>query len=185
MSSIVATLVVGTVVDQVDASAGWVKVVTEDGRQGWLRETDLSEVSEAATPTMAAETATLSSEIAAVEQSQLQTLVTQIEQVAETRQRVESREPTGWQFEPERAVAAVKKNYTFHALAALFLYTFLWLPGLILNIVFLNNANRDQNETGKAPEGKGCLVWLLWVFGILPVVIIVLLLAIGLTVAEE
>src|SRR5688572_21370698 len=106
MSSIVATLVVGTVVDQVDASAGWVKVVTEDGRQGWLRETDLSEVAEAQ-PTMATERTELASELEAVEESQLQTLVTQIEQVAETRQRVESREPSGWQFEPERAVAAV------------------------------------------------------------------------------
>jgi hypothetical protein len=60
----------------------------------------------------------------------------------------------------------------------------MWIPGLVLNIVFLNNANRDQRAAGKAPEGKGCLVWLLWVFGILPAVIFVLLLAIGLTVAD-
>jgi hypothetical protein len=185
MSSIVATLVVGTVVDQVDASAGWVKVVTDDRRQGWLRETDLSEVTEAPAPTMAAERNELASEIKAVEQSQLQTLVTQIDQVATTREATANQVAKGWQFATDAAAAVIAKNYTFHAFAALFLYSFLWIPGLVLNIVFLNNANRDQRATGKAPQGKGCLLWLLWVFGILPVVIIVLLLAIGIMVGDE
>ena len=91
----------------------------------------------------------------------------------------------GWQFATDAAGAVIGRNYTYHAIAALVLYTFLWIPGLVLNIVFLNNANRDQRATGKAPQGKGCLLWLLWVFGILPVVIIVLLLAIGIMVADE
>jgi hypothetical protein len=184
MSSIVATLVVGTVVDQVDASAGWVKVVTQNGRQGWLRETDLGPGAEAAAQTLAGERAELSNELEAVEQTQLGTLVSQIEQVANTRQAAEDREPVGWQFTADEAIAAIKKNYTFHAFVALFLYSFLWVPGLILNIIWLNQANREQNETGNPPQGKGCRVWLIWVFAIIPVVIIGLLLAIGLMVAE-
>ena len=184
MSSIVATLVVGTVVDQVDASAGWVKVVTDDGRQGWLRETDLSDVAEAAPPTIATERTVLATELNAVEQTQLQTLVTQIEQVAQTRETAANLPAAGWQFATDAVTAVVGKNYTFHAIAALVAYTFMWIPGLVLNIVFLNNANRDQRANGKAPEGKGCLMWLLWVFGIIPPVVIVLLIAIGFMVAE-
>jgi hypothetical protein len=184
LSGIVATLVGGTVVEQIDASAGWVKIVTEDGRQGWLRETDLGPLTWDTPPTLAEERAELSGELEAVEQSQLGTLITQIEQVAEARQAADDREPVGWQFATDQAVAAIKKNYTFHAFAALFLYTFLWIPGFILNIIWLNQANKDQNQTGKPPEGKGCLVWLIWVFGILPIVTIGLLLAIGIMVAE-
>jgi hypothetical protein len=179
MSGIVATLVMGTVVDQVDKSAGWVKIVTDDGRTGWLRETDLGPVAEAAPSTIAAERAELSSEIQAVEQTQLGTLVSRIEQVAEARQAEANRPAAGWQFATDAVKAVVGRNYMFHAFVALVAYTFMWIPGLVLNIVFLNQAGKDQNETGKAPEGKGCLLWLLWVFGIIPFVTIVLLVAIA------
>ena len=185
MSTIVATLVTGTVVDQVDASAGWVKVVTDDGRQGWLRETDLSAIAEAGPPTLAQERSGLSGELQAASQSQVETLVNRIDQVAQTREAETSRPATGWQFAADSANAIIGKNYTVHAIVALVLYTFLWIPGLILNVVFLNQANRDQREAGKAPEGKGCLLWLLWVFGIIPVVVIVLLIAIGIVVGTE
>jgi len=92
---------------------------------------------------------------------------------------------TGWQFATEAAKAVIGKNYTVYAIAALAMYTFLWIPGLVLNVVFLNQANRDQRETGQAPEGKGCLLWLLWVFGIIPFVVIMVLLVIGILVGEQ
>jgi hypothetical protein len=183
LSGIVATLVIGAEVEQLDASDGWVKVATEDGRQGWLREEELGPGAEAAPPSLATERIELARELEAVEQTPLETFVTQIEQVTPASQAEAEREPAGWQFSADEAIAAVKKNYTFHALAALFLYTFLWMPGLILNVIWLNAANRDQRDIGKAPEGKGCLVWLLWVFGIMPVVVVVLLIAIGIAVA--
>ena len=185
MSSIVATLVVGTVVQQVDKSAGWVKVVTDDGRTGWLRETDLSEIVDTSPPpTIATERAELHTELEAVGQSELRELVGEIEQVAQNREAAADRPVTGWQFATDVAKAVVGKNYTVHAIAALVLYTFMWVPGFIVNVVFLKQANRDQDETGKAPEGKGCLLWLLWVFGIIPLVTIILLLAIGIMVAD-
>lgn len=185
LSSITATLAVGAEVEQVDASAGWVKVVTDDGRTGWLRETDLGEIAEAAPATLVEERSELSGELAAVEQTQLETLVSQIQQVAQTRQADAERPATGWEFATDVVKAVVGKNYTVHAVVALVLYFFMWVPGLVLNVIYLKQANRDQRETGKAPEGKGCLLWLLWVFGIIPFVTIAMLLVIGLTVAEE
>src|SRR3954447_3445132 len=101
MSSIVATLVMGTIVDQVDSSAGWAEVVTEDGRRGWLRETDLSEVAEAPAPTLATERRELASELEAVEQAQLGTLVNQIAHVTYAREAQANRPATGWQWAAE------------------------------------------------------------------------------------
>jgi hypothetical protein len=50
----------------------------------------------------------------------------------------------------------------------------MWFPGLIANILFWQEANRVERETGRAPEGKGCLVALFIVFLILPEVIALL-----------
>jgi hypothetical protein len=133
----------------------------------------------AAPPTIAEERLALSSEIQAVEQTQLGTLVSRISQIAQTRQAEANLPAAGWQFATDAVKAVVGKNYTFHAVVALVAYTFMWIPGLMLNVVFLNQANKDQNDAGKAPEGKGCLLWLLWVFGIIPFVTIVLLIVIA------
>jgi hypothetical protein len=186
MSGIVATLAIGSVVDQVDKSAGWVKIVTDDGRTGWMRETDLSEIVDTSPPpTIAEERTELHTELEAVENTQLEALVTQIQQVAQNREAEANRPATGWQFATDAAKVVIRRSYTLQAVIALIMYTLFWIPGLVLNIVFLNQANKDQGETGKAPEGKGCLVWLLWVFGILPVVALVLLIALGIAVGEE
>ena len=151
MSSIVATLVMGTVVDQVDASAGWVKVVTDDGRQGWLRATDLSEVAEAPAPTIAAERTELASEIQAVGQNELQKLVTQIEQVAETGrqpnrlQKAGIRNRCGW--------CRNRQNYTYHAIAAWWLYL-PRIPGLVLNIVFATTPTATSARPARRRRAK-------------------------------
>src|SRR5262245_41731030 len=152
MSGIVATLVEGTVVEQVDASAGWVKVVTDDERIGWLRETDLGPVAEAPPPTIAQERTELHSELAAVEQSELGKLVSEIQQVAQNREAEVNRLVNGWQFATDAAKAVIGKNYAIYAFIALILYSMLWVPGLIFNVVLLNQANREQSETGNAPE---------------------------------
>lgn len=51
----------------------------------------------------------------------------------------------------------------------------MWIPGLIANILYINEANNVERITGKSPEGKGCLVVQLVLFGILPLVGICLL----------
>ena len=64
----------------------------------------------------------------------------------------------------------VKKvtDYTVIAVLVMVLYAVLWLPGIVANIVFLQQAKREQRETQTKPEGLGCLWSLLIVLGVLP-----------------
>ena len=73
-------------------------------------------------------------------------------------------------YEEHRRVAAATRSYTTPAIITLVLYFVLWLPGLIANIVYWRDANSAQRLTGHAPEGKGCLLALLWVFVYLPLI---------------
>ncbi len=76
---------------------------------------------------------------------------------------------TGAAVVDERWRAAVARNYVTPAVITLILYLVFWLPGLVVNLVYLSHAGQDERASGVAPEGKGCLTALLWVFGILPV----------------
>ncbi len=71
----------------------------------------------------------------------------------------------------ERRRAAAARDYTTPAIITLLLYWLFWLPGLIVNIVYWLQASKDQQITGQAPQGKGCLLALLIVFGALPAVL--------------
>jgi hypothetical protein len=66
-----------------------------------------------------------------------------------------------------RLMGAYSRSFTGSAVLTLVLYLFLWLPGLIANIVFLKEANKVEQLTGKAPEGKGCLLAMLVFFTLL------------------
>jgi hypothetical protein len=56
-----------------------------------------------------------------------------------------------------------EKNYIGEAFITLVLYYVgFFVVGLIANIIFLNNANRDERQ-GLLVRNKGCLVALLWV----------------------
>ena len=57
------------------------------------------------------------------------------------------------------------KSFTTPAIITLVLYFVFWIRGLIANIVYYNEANSIQKRTGREPEGKGCLLALLIVFG--------------------
>lgn len=57
------------------------------------------------------------------------------------------------------------KSFTTPAIITLVLYFVFWIPGFIANIVYYNEANSIQKRTGREPEGKGCLLALLIVFG--------------------
>jgi hypothetical protein len=69
-----------------------------------------------------------------------------------------------------RRVNAEQKSFTTPAIITLVLYIVLWVPGLIANIVYLNEAKNIQRISGREPEGKGCLIALLAVFVGLPVI---------------
>ena len=67
--------------------------------------------------------------------------------------------------------AAAQRSFTSQAVITLVLYWILWIPGLIANLIFWNEANNVERVTGKAPEGKGCLVALFIVFTVLPILV--------------
>jgi hypothetical protein len=55
------------------------------------------------------------------------------------------------------------RGYTKTAILVLILYLLMWLPGLIVNVITLNQAKKEEKRTGRKPEGKGCLSTMLWV----------------------
>lgn len=64
---------------------------------------------------------------------------------------------------PPPAPAYRVEDYLGKAFLALALYFFgFWFTGLIVNIIFLNNASRDRSM-GIQTENVGCLQTLLWV----------------------
>lgn len=54
-------------------------------------------------------------------------------------------------------------------------YLGFYIIGLISNIIFLSEANREERLIGTSPPGKGCLQVLIWIHVVLPFVIICLL----------
>jgi hypothetical protein len=62
-------------------------------------------------------------------------------------------------------------DFTSRAVAVLALYYAGYLPGLVMNIVFLYQANHVRKETGREPFGYGCLMALLVMAITLPIVV--------------
>jgi hypothetical protein len=59
------------------------------------------------------------------------------------------------------------QSFTGKAVIALLLYFLFYIPGLIVNIMFISQANRVRKETGQTPSGIGCL-WATLVVSIIP-----------------
>ncbi|TVR71581.1 MAG: hypothetical protein EA415_11115 [Sphaerobacteraceae bacterium] len=64
----------------------------------------------------------------------------------------------------ERQRAAATRDYTTPAVITLILYFVCWLPGIIANVIYYLQAQKDEAMIGRAPQGKGCLLALLLVF---------------------
>src|SRR5262249_23610345 len=71
-------------------------------------------------------------------------------------------------LQSEQWRAAMGRSYVTPAVLRHVRYFVLWLPGLTANFVYRGSALQAQRLTGRAPEGKGCLMALLWVFVWLP-----------------
>jgi hypothetical protein len=67
------------------------------------------------------------------------------------------------QYQQWQVQGQFTKSYTTPAVITLVLYLFLWIPGLIANIVYLLEANKTKQVTGTTPDGYGCLWALLCV----------------------
>src|SRR4051812_15163061 len=57
----------------------------------------------------------------------------------------------GTDYDTLRRISAEQKSFTTPAIITLILYLVLWIPGLIANLIDLNEANNIQSITGKAP----------------------------------
>ena len=68
-----------------------------------------------------------------------------------------------------------QESYVGKAFITFIMYLFFWLPGLVINLIFLSDANKTKRIVGVTPSGHGCLVSLLWIFVILPIIFIGLL----------
>ena len=83
-----------------------------------------------------------------------------------------------YEIDRMRRFAAEQRSFTTHAVITLVLYCVLWIPGLIANIVYLQEARKIERITGRSPEGMGCL-WALLIVVCLPLLAICAWLAIA------
>lgn len=85
----------------------------------------------------------------------------------------------------EAAVApppAEPPSFVLSAVAVFWAYFFFWLPGLILNLYFLDAARRAKLETGKEPAGLNALRGLRILFVYLPLAAVTILTLLALVV---
>lgn len=75
----------------------------------------------------------------------------------------------------ELAIAR-SKSYTSAAVVVLILYFLLYLPGLIANFLYYDEAKRAQKAAGETLPGVGCLELMLW-FNIVIIVAVVVFFA--------
>lgn len=60
----------------------------------------------------------------------------------------------------EQATARAK-SYTSAAVLTFFLYLLFWIPGIIVNMIYLAEAKRMEKTAGVSLPGVGCLFWML------------------------
>jgi hypothetical protein len=82
------------------------------------------------------------------------------------------------------AALAAQKTYGTKAFFVWFLYWLGWLPGVVMNLVYLSEANGIKRQTGVSPSGHGCLVVLFLLHVVLPLFLILLLVVLGGTMLE-
>jgi hypothetical protein len=80
-----------------------------------------------------------------------------------------------YDVDQQRKMAAAGRSFTTPAIITLVLWFVFWVPGLIANIVYLKEATNVEKLTGRTPEGKGCLVGMLWGFIGIPAILLVIL----------
>jgi hypothetical protein len=59
------------------------------------------------------------------------------------------------------AAQARLRSYVGPAIITMLLYLLLWLPGLVVNIVWLSEARKTERLAGTTLPGVGCLRWML------------------------
>jgi pSer/pThr/pTyr-binding forkhead associated (FHA) protein len=80
-----------------------------------------------------------------------------------------SDESSGW--EPRESFSGAA------AMTLLFYFLGFWIVGLIMNLVYLSKANEVTERTGEDPPGKGSLVLLFFLLGVVTPIIVIMILA--------
>lgn len=83
-----------------------------------------------------------------------------------------------WLEPPPRAVAP-PRSFVGSAWMTFLAYGLFWLPGAILNCLFLADARAAQRETGRAPEGLFALQLMAWLGVYLPLGALALMIVVG------
>lgn len=71
----------------------------------------------------------------------------------------------------------VNRSFLLHAVLVLLLYNLFWPVGIVMNLVFLRQAQRIEMLHGVSPEGKGCLEALLFFFFVVAALLVLAIVA--------
>ena len=71
--------------------------------------------------------------------------------------------------ESERAIAR-QKDYIGACVVTFLLYCFFWIPGVIINIMYLSAAKKTRDISGVEPTGRFGLQLMFFLFFVLPLV---------------
>ncbi len=80
-----------------------------------------------------------------------------------------------WVMNRKKKGAPPLRDFYLPFLGTLVAYAFLWLPGVILNYYYLQQADLERTRTGKEPPGRSLLVVLIWLFLWLPLISVALM----------
>ena len=75
-----------------------------------------------------------------------------------------------WVMQRKRNAEAPLRDFYLPFLGTLISYAFFWLPGVILNYYYMQQANLERARTGQEPPGRFLLVIMIWVFLWLPLI---------------
>jgi hypothetical protein len=73
-----------------------------------------------------------------------------------------------------------RQDYRRYAILSLLLYFVLWVPGFLVNTVYLAQAIGEERKTGQPAEGKGCLIALIIAGLVIPITAVCVLVIISL-----
>ena len=70
-----------------------------------------------------------------------------------------------------RRAIAQNKSYVSAAIITFVAYLFFWLPGVIFNIMYLQDARKNADVAGHSLPGTGCL-WIRLIVNVVPALLL-------------
>jgi hypothetical protein len=84
--------------------------------------------------------------------------------------------PPTYAAQRPQVISPRNQSFTGKAVIAFLLYFLFYIPGLIVNIMFISQANRVRKETGQTPSGIGCL-WTTLIVSVIPLATVLVIFA--------